>query len=76
MNRASTAALTALMLTHREMIRHPDPEAAIQFAVLALASVIRAVIIDEDQPPGLNAPDNLEHELTRMIFGYLGIEGE
>jgi AcrR family transcriptional regulator len=74
MNRASTAALTALMLTHQDKIKHPDPEAAIQFAVLMLAAVIRAVIIDEEGTYGMTAPDDLEEELTGMIFGYLGID--
>lgn len=74
MNRASTAALTALMLSHQDKITHPDPEVAIQFAILTLASVIRAVIIDEGGPYGLTAPDDIEPELTRMIFSYLGIE--
>lgn len=72
MNRASTAAVTALMLRHRDQITHPDPEGAIEFAVLTLASVIRGLIIDEDSH-GLNAPDDLEQELTRMLFAYLGI---
>ncbi|HEX9162505.1 MAG TPA: TetR/AcrR family transcriptional regulator [Thermoanaerobaculia bacterium] len=72
-NRASTAAFTALMLTHRDQIKHPDPEEAIQFAVLTLAAVIRSVIIEEEGTHGLDAPANLEDELSRMIFGYLGI---
>lgn len=72
MNRASTAALTALMLMHQEQIRHPHPEAAIQFSVLMLASVARLVIIDEDTH-GLTPPEDLEDQLTLMIFRYLGI---
>ena len=73
MNRASTAAITALMLTHRDKIGHPEPETAIEFAVLTLASVIRGIVIDEDTH-GLTAPDDLEEELTRMIFAYVGIQ--
>ena len=72
-NRASTGAVTALMLTHQDQIQHPDPAAAIEFAVLMLASVIQGIVIDEDTH-GLNAPDDLEAELSRMIFAYLGIE--
>ncbi len=73
-NRASTAAVAALLLTHRDEIHHPDPEAAIEFAVLTLAAVVRATIIDKESTYGLEPPDDLEDELTRMISGYLGIE--
>ena len=74
LNRASTAGLTALMLSHQDQITHPDPEEAIQFAILTIASVIRAVIIDEEGTHGLDAPADLEDHLARMIFNYLGIE--
>ncbi len=73
-NKASTAAVSALMLVHRDQIRHPDPEAAIEFAILTLAAVVRATIIDKESTYGLEPPDDLEDELTRMITGYLGIE--
>jgi AcrR family transcriptional regulator len=73
MNRAATSALTALMLSRRGEIKHPDPETAIEFAVLTLASVIRSAIVDEDAAHGLTAPENLEDEITRMLFAYLGI---
>lgn len=72
MNRASTAALVALMLRHRDRIRHPDPEAAIHFAVLTMTSIIRAVILEEETH-GVDAPGDLEEELTRMLFAYLGL---
>lgn len=72
MNRATTAAITVLMLSHQDKISHPEPEEAIEFVVLMLASVIRAVIIDDDTH-GLTAPVDLEEHLTRMIFSYLGI---
>lgn len=73
-NRASVAALTTLMLSHRDTIRHPDPDQAIRFALLAVAAVIRSIIIDEESSYGLDAPDDLEDELTRMIFSYLGLK--
>ncbi|HSP14885.1 MAG TPA: TetR family transcriptional regulator [Thermoanaerobaculia bacterium] len=72
-NRASTAALTALLLSHSGKISHPDPEEAIRFSMLTLAAVIRSVIIDEEGTHGLRAPDDLEGELTGMIFSYLGL---
>ena len=76
MNQANTAAISVLMLQHRDCIEHPHPEAAIQFAILTLASVIQAVILEGEgtQVAGLRAPVNLEEELTRMLCGYLGIE--
>lgn len=72
MNRASTAAFTALMLAQRDRIQHPDPEAAIEFAVLTVAAVIRSVIVGEHSH-GLVPPSDLEDELIRMISGYLGL---
>lgn len=72
-NRASVAAVTALMLTHRDKIKHPEPEEAIAFAVLTLGAVIRAAIVEHDAF-GLPEPDDLENELTRMILAYFGIE--
>ena len=74
LNRANTAAITTLMLRHRELIDHPHPEAAIEFAILALASVIQNVIIESEVTHGLRVPSSLEDEMTRMLFGYLGID--
>lgn len=76
LNQANVAAITVLMLQHRDRIEHPNPEAAIQFALLTLASVIQAVIVEGDatQVAGLRAPVNLEEEMTRMLLGYLEIE--
>lgn len=74
LNRANTAVLTAIMLRNRDQIAHPDPERAIEFAMLVIASVIESVIIEDEGSHGLRAPDNLEQELTRMVLGYLGIE--
>jgi AcrR family transcriptional regulator len=71
-NRAAAAGLTALLLSHRDRIAHPDPEEAIRFSVLMIASIVRAIILEEEVH-GLSAPEDLEHELTRMIFGYLGL---
>jgi AcrR family transcriptional regulator len=78
MNQANTAVIAMLMLQQRDRIEHPNPEAAIHFAIITIASVIQAVILEGDgtHVAGLHAPVNLEEELTRMLFGYLGIEGE
>ena len=76
MNQANVAVLTMLMLQHRDRIEHPNPEAGITFAILTLAAVLQAVIIEGEgtHVAGLRTPVNLEEELTRMLFGYLGIE--
>ena len=74
MNRASLAAVTMLMVGQRERIDHPHPEAAIEFAMIAMASLIQAVILEAEGTHGFRAPVSLEEELTRMIFGYLGID--
>jgi AcrR family transcriptional regulator len=76
MNQANTAAVSVLMLQHRDQIEHPNPEVAITFAILTLAAVLQAVIIEGEgtHVAGLRTPVNLEEELTRMLFGYLGIE--
>ena len=74
MNQASLAAVTMLMLRDRKKIDHPHPEAAIEFAMMTLASVIQAAILENEGTHGFRAPVNLEDELTRMVFGYLGIE--
>lgn len=74
MNRANLAAVTMLMLRERDRIEHPHPEAAIELAMITLAAVIQAVIIEPEGTHGFRAPVHLEEELTRMIFGYLGID--
>jgi len=76
MNQTSIAAIMVLMLQHRDRIEHPNPEAAIQLAILTLASVIQTVILEGEAThvAGLSKPVNLEEEMTRMLFGYLGID--
>lgn len=73
MNRITTTAITDLILTHRDQIAHPDPQPAVEFAIITLASIIQGVIVEEDIY-GLDAPDDLEKELSRMIFSYLGVD--
>jgi AcrR family transcriptional regulator len=74
MNRANTSVLMVMMLQHRDRIAHPRPEAAVEFAVLTLAAILQAVTIEDDGTHGLRAPVNLEEEMARMLFGYLGID--
>ena len=72
LNRQSTDRIAKLLLTHRKEIAHPDPKAAIEFGLLAVVSVARQVLIEEESLYPIS-PKNLEEELVRMFFGYLGI---
>jgi len=73
MNRASMFNVTALLLRHRDEIKHPRPEMAIEFGLLAVSSVLHTLILEDEPPPGIRAPERVEDELTRMFLGYLGI---
>jgi AcrR family transcriptional regulator len=78
MDRATLARVKFLLLAYRDEIRHPDPEKAIEFAILAVASVLNRLILEEEPLGGLDLrdlPDDLEGELTRMFLAYLGIGG-
>jgi AcrR family transcriptional regulator len=72
--RLGTAA--SVLLVHREQIAHPNPEAAVELALVAVVAVLNAILL-EDEPLGdFRTPDHLDEELTRMFLRYLGIEEE
>ena len=73
MNRATMNLLVGLLMTHRDEIRHPNPEMAIEFGIIAIASVLHNVILEEETM-GLKAPKDLDTEIVRLFFGYLGIQ--
>jgi AcrR family transcriptional regulator len=73
MNRAALAHVTALLLRHRDEIKHPKPEVAIEFGLLAVSSVLQTLILEDEPLGGLRAPEQFEEELARMFLGYLGI---
>lgn len=73
MNRAAMNGIVGLLLARRESIRHPDPEAAIEFAILAVAALLDSVILEEEPLVRLRAADRLEQEIVRLFFGYLGL---
>lgn len=73
MNRLTMNTVVSLLLARRHEIRHPNPEAAIEFGLIAVASVLHHVILEEETM-GLHAPKNLDHEVVRLLFGYLGID--
>jgi AcrR family transcriptional regulator len=65
-------------MLQRTQIKHPHPERAMQFALLAVRSLCREVILFREGWPGgkaLSAPE-LSRELTRLFLGYLGITGK
>ena len=73
MNRTTIGALVILLESYRDQIRHPDPEAAIEFALFVVASTLQNILIEDERFIALRVPENIEDELTRMLFGYLGI---
>jgi AcrR family transcriptional regulator len=71
--------LAELLLTRREDIRHPDPEAAVYFALLSLLMTVQGVYVLPTMAKPFRAlvPDvdaRLQRELPVMLLRYLGIE--
>ena len=62
-----------LLMTHASEFQHPNPEQAIEFALLSMGAVLYATVLEEEPLYSLSDPDAMEAELTRMIFMYLGI---
>lgn len=60
--------LEGLLLRHEGGIAHPDPPAAVAFALGALVGAIREAR-ESPEPP---SDERLVGELTRMVLGYLG----
>ena len=59
----------------RTEIRHPQPEKAVRFALLAVRSLCREVVLFREGWPGGKPPSapELARELTRLFVGYLGL---
>ncbi|HKP74085.1 MAG TPA: TetR/AcrR family transcriptional regulator [Longimicrobiaceae bacterium] len=76
LNDEALTQLAAVATAKRAEIRHPDPDAAVRFALLTIGLVLRGVVLREDRLPGRFLGDDvsLEEELTRMVLGYLGVE--
>ena len=71
---------TELLLSRRREIRHPDPEAAVKFAMLMLPIMAEGILVLPPNPndfarliPNLEAV--LPRELPRMFLRFLGVEG-
>ncbi|HEX6746860.1 MAG TPA: TetR/AcrR family transcriptional regulator [Longimicrobium sp.] len=77
LNGAALSRLAAIVTSKRDQMRHPDPEGAVRFALLTVGLVLRGVLLSDQAPPGflLGGDVSIEDELTRMVMGYLGVEG-
>ncbi len=74
-NRATLNGLAAIFLVHREQIQHSNPEAAIEFGLLAVGSVLNTVVLEEESLADFRTPEHLDVELTRLFLSYLDIRG-
>jgi hypothetical protein len=62
----------------RAKIQHPHPERAVRFALLAVRSICREVILFRETWPGSKSPSAKEiaEELTRLFLGYIGVSAK
>jgi AcrR family transcriptional regulator len=79
LNISAIRRVADFLLLKRKEIKHPDPEAAVSFALIQLASTLRDVTlvdtISEDWSSILPKDDNqLLEELTRAFLSYLGVK--
>ena len=72
MNRQMMDDVARLLLKHRAEMSHPDPETAVELGLLSITTLVRQILIEE-QSLHPYAPKDLEEELVRMFFGYVGI---
>lgn len=74
MNREALRAITYLLMRHRDQIGHPDPEKAIELGLLAVAATLQHILLEEETLHGVTEPEDLDEEMVRLFFGYLGIK--
>jgi AcrR family transcriptional regulator len=68
----------ALLLTRRDEIAHPDPEAAVNFAMLTVGMMAQGILVLPSNPSDFYRalPDvegHLQRELPVMFLRYLGV---
>ncbi len=71
---AQLAHAADVLLTHRDSIRHPDPERAARFAVLAATSAIELAALDQTSLWHIALPLSdkaFAAELSRQMLAYL-----
>jgi hypothetical protein len=71
--------LVDLFLVHRKEVKHPEPQMAVSFALMMLAStLIELILVDHDmknwQAVIPKDDQSLKRELLRSFLSYLGIE--
>lgn len=67
--------VTALMLTRRDEINHPNPERAARFAIeTALALMDQRALFGDLQEAWRLDEQTLVEEMERMVLGYLGVQ--
>lgn len=70
------AVIRPLLMSRAAEISHPDPGLAVDLGMIAVAAVMREVILFGDERPDLAVPDaRLADELTALFMGYLGGSG-
>jgi AcrR family transcriptional regulator len=78
LERKSFAELATLLLTRRREIHHPDPAAAVDFAILMLGIAAQGILVLPPNPKDFsrlmpNIESDLENELPRMFLRFLGV---
>ena len=73
MDQDALRAIVYLLLRHRDQIAHPQPEKAIELGLVAVAATLQNLVLEEDALHVIEMPENLEEEMVRLFFGYLGI---
>jgi AcrR family transcriptional regulator len=73
--------VSELLLLHRSEIHHPDPEAAVKFALLMVGIAFNSILVLPRDPTEFshlvpNVEAELERELPRMFLRYLGVQNE
>jgi AcrR family transcriptional regulator len=78
LSRSSVPHLVAVILRHRRSIGHPDPDAAVPFALMTVAWILRGVLLEDESWHTALAPagSRLEEELVRIVLKYLDVQDE
>jgi AcrR family transcriptional regulator len=68
--------LSALFLTRRDEMSHPDPPLAIELAIQTAFAIMQQHVLFEETRARGRAPtaDELRRELTTLVLRYVGIE--